>query len=339
MVNSDLYYYYYKDADIAGKDAVQYIERLPKYKAIQFDQCIAADDEIKKHASYALVYWGDGVPDENTVGNYQFPEGYRIGFMVRAKTTAEGRKKQGELYGDGRLNNYINNYGNFKSSKLGTDGPRSCWMTVNGRMLLCFESGTDTDFNDIILEVEGGVDPIIYIPELEETTYTFCFEDTELGDYDMNDVVIKAKRINETTVEWTVVACGAYDKLQVKNINGAVINDDVEVHSLFGVDNLTYVNTVSGVIYEPVSDQVTVSKTFSFLDEDSQPYIFDVTTGKTVKLSKRGEDPHGIMIPKDFRWPREKVCIKNAYLQFNSWGENQVTSTDWYVHPEEDKVI
>ena len=339
VVNSDLYYYYYKDADIAGKDAVQYIERLPKYKAIQFDQCIAADDEIKKHASYALVYWGDGVPDENTVGNYQFPEGYRIGFMVRAKTTAEGRKKQGELYGDGRLNNYINNYGNFKSSKLGTDGPRSCWMTVNGRMLLCFESGTDTDFNDIILEVEGGVDPIIYIPELEETTYTFCFEDTELGDYDMNDVVIKAKRINETTVEWTVVACGAYDKLQVKNINGAVINDDVEVHSLFGVDNLTYVNTVSGVIYEPVSDQVTVSKTFSFLDEDSQPYIFDVTTGKTVKLSKRGEDPHGIMIPKDFRWPREKVCIKNAYLQFNSWGENQVTSTDWYVHPEEDKVI
>lgn len=339
VVNSDLYYYYYKDADIAGNDAVQYIEQLPKYKAIQFDQCIAADDEIKKHASYALVYWGDGVPDENTVGSYQFPEGYRIGFMVRAKTTAEGRKKQGELYGDGRLNNYINNYGNFKSSKLGTDGPRSCWMTVNGRMLLCFESGTDTDFNDIILEVEGGVDPIIYIPELEETTYTFCFEDTELGDYDMNDVVIKAKRINETTVEWTVVACGAYDKLQVKNINGAVINDDVEVHSLFGVDNLTYVNTVSGVIYEPVSDQVTVSKTFSFLDEDSQPYIFDVTTGKTVKLSKRGEDPHGIMIPKDFRWPREKVCIKNAYLQFNSWGENQVTSTDWYVHPEEDKVI
>ena len=339
VVNSDLYYYYYKDADIAGKDAVQYIEQLPKYKAIQFDQCIAADDEIKKHASYALVYWGDGVPDENTVGSYQFPEGYRIGFMVRAKTTAESRKKQGELYGDGRLNNYINNYGNFKSSKLGTDGPRSCWMTVNGRMLLCFESGTDTDFNDIILEVEGGVDPIIYIPELEETTYTFCFEDTEFGDYDMNDVVIKAKRINETTVEWTVVACGAYDKLQVKNINGAVINDDVEVHSLFGVDNFTYVNTVSGMIYEPLSDQVTVSKTFSFLDEDSQPYIFDVTTGKTVKLSKRGEDPHGIMIPKDFRWPREKVCIKNAYLQFNSWGENQVTSTDWYVHPEEEKVI
>ena len=340
VVNSDLYYYYYKDADIAGKDAVKFIEQLPKYKAIQFDQCIAADDEIKKHASYALVYWGDRIPDENTVGSYQFPEGYRIGFMVRAKTTAEGGKKQGELYGDGRLNNYINNYGNFKSSKLGTDGPRSCWMTVNGKMLLCFESGTDADMNDIVMQIEGGVEPIIYIPELEETTYTFCFEDTELGDYDMNDVVIKAKRLNETTVQWSIVACGAYDQLQVKNINGTVINDNAEVHSLFGVDNSrTYINTVSGMVYTPVSDQVRVDKNFSFLDESSQPYIYDMTTSKTVKLSKRGEDPHGIMIPKDFRWPIERVCIKNAYLQFNSWGENQVTSTDWYLHPEEDKVI
>jgi LruC domain-containing protein len=93
------------------------------------------------------------------------------------------------------------------------------------------------------------------------------------------------------------------------------------------------------MVYTPVSDQVKVDKNFSFLDESSQPYIYDITTGKTVKLSKRGEDPHGIMIPKDFRWPVERVCIKNAYLQFNSWGENQVTSTDWYLHPEEDKVI
>jgi hypothetical protein len=136
------------------------------------------------------------------------------------------------------------------------------------------------------------------------------------------------------------VACGAYDELQVKNINGNVINGNAEVHALFGVDNSrTYINTVSGIIYNPVSEQVKVSKDFSFLDESNQPYIYDMTTSKTVKLSKRGEDPHGIMIPKDFRWPIERVCIKNAYLQFNSWGENQVTSTDWYLHPEEDKVI
>ena len=133
-------------------------------------------------------------------------------------------------------------------------GVQTCALPIYGKMLLCFESGTDADMNDIILEIEGGVDPIIYIPELEETTYTFCFEDTELGDYDLNDIIIKAKRLDETTVQWTIVACGAHDLLQVKNINGSVITDYAEVHALFDVDNHTYVNTVSGIIYTPVSD-------------------------------------------------------------------------------------
>ena len=70
-----------------------------------------------------------------------------------------------------------------------------------------------------------------------------------------------------------------------------------------------------------------------------QPYIYDMTTGLTVKLSKKGEDPHGIMIPNDFKYPKEKTCIKDAYLQFNNWGQNRITSTDWYKYPEVDKVF
>lgn len=337
--NSDLYYYYFKDSDVTG-DFVSYVEHLPKYKAIQFNQCIKGDDVIQKHVSYGLVYWGDGTPDENTVGTYQFPAGYKIGFMVRAMTTAEGGKKQGELYGDGRLNNYINSYSkcNFKSSQLGTDGPRAGWMTVNGKMLLCFESGTDTDFNDIIMEVEGGVKPIIVIPELESNSYTFCFEDTYLGDYDLNDVVLRAKRINETTVEWSLVACGAHDKLKIMNINGRLISGNTEVHSIFGESSNVYINT-EGIDHSVITEKITVSKNFSFLDPNTQPYIIDIDSGNEVKISKKGEDPHGIMIPYDFRWPKEKVCVKDAYKKFNEWGASQVVSTDWYKYPEGDKVI
>lgn len=331
--NSDLYYYYYKEENVVG-DITEYLESLPKYRAIQFQECINDDDVIKKGAAYALVYWGDGMPNDDAVGSYIFPEGYKIGFMVRAMCPHENGKKTGELYGDGRLNNRINVYDkcNFKSSKLGTDGPRICWMTVNGKMLLCFESGTDTDFNDIILEVEGGVEPIIVIPDIEDNYYTFCFEDTQLGDYDMNDVVIKARRINETTVEYKVVACGAFDELKIMNIKGNVINSNTEVHQLFGV-NGGYVNTVVGQNIPVVSEQIKVSKDFSFLDEATQPYIIDITTSNEVKLSKKGEDPHGIMIPCNFAYPLEKTCIKDAYSQFNNWGENAVTSTDWYKYP------
>ena len=338
VVNSDLYYYYFDEKQIGSQDTVEFLESLPKYKAIQFDQCIKADDEICKHASYALIYWGEGTPELGTTGSYTFPEGYKIGFMVRAKTTAENNRKQGELYGDGRLNNSVNKYGSFSSSKLGTDGPRMAWLTVNGRVLVCCESGTDTDFNDIILEIEGGVDPVTPVPELENNVYTFCFEDTLFGDYDMNDVVIKAKRISDTKVEYSLVACGAYDNLQIMNINGNKINQNTEVHKILGVEG-GYVNTVKGRVFPVVTETVTVDKNFSFTDESTQPYIIDLTTNKTIKISRKGEDPHGIMIPYDFKYPLETVCVKDAYTKFNSWGQNPVESTEWYLYPVEDKVF
>ena len=339
--NSDLYYYYFKEEDL-GDNPVAYLESLPKYKALEFKDCIGKDDEIIKKHSFVLAYYGDGVQEVGKEGSFTFPAGYKIGFMVRAKTTAENGKKQGELYGDGRLNNYINSYKNcnFKSSNLGTDGPRLAWICVNDKNLMCLESGTDTDFNDIIIEIEGGVYAPVFVPEVEMNTYTFLFEDRKLGDYDMNDVVIKAKRISSTKVEYSVVACGANDELFIKNINGNTINDSREVHSLFNVSTSEFVNTVRGLdIYDPIVEVVSVNENFSFLDEDTQPYIFDKTADYYVRVSKKGEDPHAIMIPNDFKWPTERTCVKDAYPRFNSWGQNRVTSTNWYLTFNENKVF
>ena len=88
--------------------------------------------------------------------------------------------------------------------------PRAAWLSINKKMLLCWESGTDKDFNDIIMEVEGGIEGPTPPPTPEKNTYTFCFEDTKNGDFDMNDVVIKAVREDATTVRYSIVACGAY---------------------------------------------------------------------------------------------------------------------------------
>jgi len=341
IYNSDLYYYYFKESDLyAGMDTVAYLQGLPKYKAIPFNQCFGEEEDnvITKHGSYALLYFGEGQPEMGTVGSYEFPQGYKLGFMVRAKTDVEGGKKQGEVYGDGRLNNKINNYGNFKSSKLGTNGPRVAWLSLNNKMLMCWESGTDADFNDVIIDVEGGIEPFDSIPDLDPEVYTYCFEDTPLGDYDINDVVIKAWRVNETTVQYSVIACGAYDELCIRNINAGVINDTTEVHRLFGKQPNQFINTDGGAYCEPVTVTKTVPKTFSFLDPATQPYIYDRTTDITVKLAEKGEDPHGIMIPNDFEYPREKICVKDAYPQFNSWGQNSISSVLWYTAPKKERV-
>ena len=344
VYNSDLYYYYFKQESLENAaNPVEFLQNLPKFKLIPFNIHFGADedDKIRKDAAFAALYFGDGTPEIGTKGSFTFPAGYKIGFMVRAKTTSEAPKKQGELYFDGRLNTKINAYPNFSSSQLGATDPRATWFKLNNRLLQLWESGTDEDFNDIILEIEGGVEDIDIIPEFEYNTYTFCFEDREIGDYDLNDVVVKATRKSPTQVEYSIVACGAYDKLYVRNINEGVITDDAEIHSLFGVSQNTFINTESGSkYYEPITVTKTVDASFSFLNESTQPYLFDETTGKQVKLSKKGEDPHGIMIPyADFKYPLEKTCIKDAYTEFNNWGQNPVNSTDWYTKPVSGKVF
>ena len=350
VINSDLYYYYFKESEfnnIADNDKVAFLQNLPKYKLIPFGEHFVGDkdDVLAKTNAYACLYFDDGAPEVGTKGSFQFPAGYRIGFMVRAKTDAENGVKKGELYFDGRLNTKINtdqNY-NFKSSGLKNGDPRATWFKMEDRVILCFESGTDGDFNDILLEVEGSVTDPQTVVEFEYNTYTYCFEDRQLGDYDMNDVVIKAKRLDKTHVQYALVACGAYDELFVKNINAGVINDNTEIHSLFNKGTNQFINTESGAEYvEPIVVTKEVSESFSFLDEATQPYLYDLSTGMEVKLAKKGQDPHGIMLPYDFKYPLEKVCIKDAYTTFNDWIEKNkdrgVLGTNWYTKPVKGKV-
>ena len=330
----DLYYYYFKESDIVG-DPVSYFKSLPKYKAIQLNRSIKGDNVLEKHHSYCLIYWGNN-PEIGTVGSYQFPPEYKIGFMIRSKY--KDNVKKGELYFDGRLNNDINKHGHFASSKLGDGDPRMCWMSVNKKLILCCEAGTDADFNDILFEVEGGVQQLEVAIEPEYNFYTFLFEDREIGDYDMNDIVIQAQRIDNVHVKYYIVACGAQDALYIKNINGQVINENKEIHEYFGVGQHDFVN-VYNKTYEPISEIITVDSKFSFLNENDQIYIYNKTVNKLIKISKKGEDPHGIIVPYDFKWAKERVCIKNAYLMFNNWGANPITSTDWYKYPNEENIV
>ena len=321
----ELYYYYFK-----GDITVDQIKALPKYKALDVSTTMSADGVINKNYSYVLAYFDGETP------SYQFPKGYNIGFMLRMNY--KDAVKKGELYFDGRLNTKINNHGHFKSSKLGATDPRMCWLSVNDVMLMCCEAGTDRDFNDAVFEIEGGVEPIIIPIDPKYNFYTFCYEDQHLGDYDMNDVVLKGERLDETHVRYTLMACGATDDLYLYNINGTIINKNSEVHSILNKPSGTFVNTTKGDKTTYVTDIITVNKTFSFLDADTQPYIYDATKGWEVKVARKGQDPHAIMVPYDFRWPLEKVCIKDAYKQFNTWGQNLIESINWYLYPEEDKI-
>ena len=173
-------------------------------------------------------------------------------------------------------------------------------------------------------------------PDLE--WFTYCFEDTQQGDYDLNDVVIKATRLNETTVEYRIVACGAHDEIYIKDLNCGAITDNAEVHGLFGQEPSTFINT-DGSDFGVVVATKTVDENFSFLKAETQPWIKDGTTGAEMRLAGIGETPHGVLIPTDFKYPKEKTHIYDAYPKFIDWGFNgDENAILWYSEPVPSKV-
>ncbi|ADE81035.1 hypothetical protein PRU_1398 [Xylanibacter ruminicola 23] len=373
--NTSLYYYYFDPKKLEGKseeEQVIFLKNLPKFKCVDSKLTKTAsglgkgNGEYFKAHEYLLPYFGDVSSDETgdvTAQGFIFPEGTRIGFMLRKTTTdwsdsfsadndinkgtgytkkSYNKAVNGEVYADGRLNKQINHYPDFMNALdkgMLDDDPRVAIFGANQRTYLMFEEGADVNYADIIVEVNGGLYAVDAAHEINNNVYTFCFEDRNLGDYDMNDVVIKAERLNISQVKYTVAACGANDELYLRNIDGKTLNTTTEIHKLFGVDNLsTFINTQTKN-YESVSEVVTVDPSFSFTDFSKQVYIYNKTQNYDVKMSQKGEEPHGIMIPCDFKYPTELTCIKDAYTTFNSWGENPVTSTDWYLNPVSGKVF
>ena len=372
-----LYYYYFNPSELEGKSEEQqltFLKSLPKFKCVDGKQTKEAsgtasgNGEFFKVHEYVLPYFGDVTSSPTTdleVQGFTIPAGYYIGFMLRKNKNdykdsympnnditgyngtnyankSYAKIENGEVYADGRLNEQINQYPKFNEAVdkgMLLNDPRAAIFGANQKAYMMFEDGSDVNFVDIIVEINGGLKEVDAAQEINNNVYTFCFEDRNLGDYDMNDVVIKAERQNISQVKYTVAACGAYDELYLRNIDGKTLNTTTEIHKLFGVDNLsTFINTQTKN-YEPVSEVVTVDPSFSFTDFSKQVYIYNKTQGYEVKMSQKGEDPHGIMIPRDFQYPTEKTCIKDAYTDFNNWGANPVISTDWYTNPVTGKVF
>ena len=153
------------------------------------------------------------------------PKGYRVGFMLRKMKGSQSEQdnmiaaatNNGCCYGDKRLNQEINQFpGHFGDGlslySMTIDDPRMAMFQVNGNSYLTFEDGSDCNFSDFIVQVSGGVEKAAYIPDIFGQVYTFCFEDRAEGDYDLNDVVIKAVRTDATHITYSVEACSGTDK-------------------------------------------------------------------------------------------------------------------------------
>lgn len=314
----------------------------------------------------SLDYFPDGqIVPPSTKPSTIIPEGYRVGFMIRKDGGAEvgannGRAfsdKQGCLYGYGELNTEINTYGHFKNavkSDNNKDGmelnsPRMATFKANNKIYLCFEEGADTQYSDVIIEIGSNGETGVDIPddpqEVEEQSYTMCFEDRpNVADYDMNDVVLRCVRKTSTQLELTLVATGAQDQVYINGISGSHISgtdlNNKEVHEVFGVPTGTFVNTETSAEVIPGKTAVyEVSEDMTVLQFLSNIYIKNYSQGgNEIRVPNEGEAPFALIMPGDFNYPAERISIANAYPVFNSWVHNANNYGNW---PEffEDSMI
>ena len=274
------------------------------------------------------------------------PEGYRIGFMIR-KDGGEGtdnifRDKQGCLYGYGELNTEINTYGQFntavKSFGMALNSPRMATFTANNKIYLCFEEGADTQYSDVIVEIgsTGGVYMFDDVLEVKNMAYTMCFEDRpNVADYDMNDVVLRCVRISPTQLELSLVATGANDQVYIEGIDGSFVDgtelNDKEVHGLFDVSTNVFVNTEpSASVIPAVSAVYEVSESTTIPQFLTNIYIRNVSQGSNeIRVPEKGEPPFALIVPGDFDYPAERVCINDAYEAFRTWANNAYDYGKW----------
>lgn len=200
----------------------------------------------------------------------------------------------------------------------------------------------------------GRIDPV------EPEVYTYAFEDTDDGDYDLNDLVL---RINEkaddaTKLVVTLVAAGAdYDIETYVNNQILTFNGETEVHRAFlGEDGAKkHINTESTVGGKrATADFVScvIDKPADFNNDFTslKVSIKVLNTDKTYSYPNTNAYPNAIMMPGKWKWPKETVRITTAYSEgyatdadhsFGTWASEypHVQALDWYDYPVSSQVV
>lgn len=190
----------------------------------------------------------------------------------------------------------------------------------------------DNDFNDLIIlrqerytSLDPNPDTVSYLVACEDLGGTF--------DYDFNDLVFRVSHVSGSN-ELTITPLAAGGMLEAYLCyNGQVISDEWHSHFGDGHDVSDMINTGHGNPETNVkSIKVTgVPTDFSMTQFSTQTSGFSIkVAGKedmTVAGPGKGEAPQMLILPNDWKWPKELTNILTAYPQFGEWGANYNKST------------
>ncbi len=330
--------------------------------------------------NYRLVYF-----DKSGNASYTFPEGTQIGFFMHVKQNSAIQICNGLLgtgygvenddccdwYSDGQMNTDLSLL--LNQGGVTAKGGRNSW-SENSHVVM-YQIGSekyvgmedwigDFDYNDVAFWINGAVEALpTTASQAGSQVYSFAFEDTKVGDYDLNDVVLQVSRTKvsgKPCLQARLVAVGAKHNIKVyfKDQYGNItpLFDSKEIHDAIGIGAGKFANTqsidieksqcpVTTIYYKDANGNENRGNWGLYQSTLSRAdfYIVNETTDTEIHTPASqgllGKTPLGVCIPHNWKWPVEKVRSTTAYPRFEAFSGNMTINTDWYTDPDTGKVL
>ena len=299
---------------------------------------------------YAILEVG-GITYLNWTGDEPIQKGYfinNIAMSVDDKTMGAGQAHGTDAYVAMR-DFILNGYG--KSNDYFSPIGQTACPDGNGSAVLVEKGCADIDiYGDDDYEAgkcgctPGYESSVPQRKKVKPAIWSYAFEDSPRADYDMNDVVLKVSyfqkddyTIDTTKLDVTLCCTGASLNIYVHLGDKGKIFGGQEVHAALSGTSGMFVNTGNGDKFErrdPITVQVATPKDFNFSTAD----FWIEASGRKIHISNPGQDPHAVIIPANWRWPKEWTSIKDAYPDFVKYASDPQNPAyaEWYKNPVED---
>ena len=199
-------------------------------------------------------------------------------------------------------------------------------IEVNGKWYI--EGGADGYYSDWIVRIKEGV---------LKGNIRIIAEDlsaSEGSDFDFNDVVFDVKYGYPEWNKTTIILQAAGGKLPLRI---GVLDEEHEVHKLFGVSLNTMVNTEDWTAHkDPVT--FTIDVQYGSGNINNLPIWVQKGSDWVQLTAPKGKAASKIAVSTDYKWVKELQDISKAYKNFDTYVKSG-TPAEWWKDNKDDSLI
>ena len=239
----------------------------------------------------------------------------------------------------GSIDNYVTQ--NYFMAEIDVPGVGKGWYVgLDYQTKKTTRNGhTQQDYVSAFLQPDGKyTDRVLKIvPAILKCDIRIIAEDlsaSEGSDFDFNDVVFDVKYGYPEENKTTIILQAAGGKLPLRI---GVLDEEHEVHKLFGVSLNTMVNTEDWTAHKaPVT--FTIDGQFGSWNINNLPIWVQKGSDWVLLTAPKGKAASKIAVSTDYKWVKELQDISKAYKKFDTYVKNG-NQAKWWKNNKDDSLI